>query len=60
MMWPAKDIVDDVRYEEWHRREVMHAAFEGPVGSAKDEGCDSVLQSKSALFQSIDKDRTLS
>lgn len=43
-MSPTKDVVDNVRHEEWHRREVVHAAFEASICGAEDEGRDAMLR----------------
>lgn len=40
----SKPVVNDVRHEEWYRREVMHAAFEAPVCGSKHERRDSILR----------------
>lgn len=42
-MLSAKPVVNDIRYKEWDTREVVVAAFKGPVCSTKHEGGDSML-----------------
>jgi hypothetical protein len=42
-MSPGEDIMDHIRHEEWHRREVVFAAFEAAIGGTEDQGRNSLL-----------------
>jgi hypothetical protein len=43
-MSPTEQVVDDVWHKEWHRRKVMHAAFEASVRGTEHDGGDSILK----------------
>lgn len=52
-VFPSEDIMDDIRHEEWHRREIMNTALETAIGGSEDQWCDALLDScqrKKATF----------
>ena len=51
-----KDIMNNVRHKERHRREVVDSVLEVPIGGSEDQGSDSLLSNikQSALLFHMD------
>lgn len=58
-VFPSEDIMDHIRHEERHRREIVNAAFEAPVSGPEDQWCDALLERRQRRTIMFDASRGL-